>query len=155
MQTKFGPEFNKDKLKNKLKSCKKWYSAMKAMLNLSGFGWDEERKKDTAEAGVWDDYIARHSAAPGGSSRQTVRRQSARDAMVVVTQSMAYAIHTMARNTSEERMKKVWEAVLPLDLEPVMKFRAFQQLENEENASQSLALDSEYRKLFILNFLNN
>ena len=31
---------------------------MKVMLNLSGFGRDEERKKVTAEAGVWDDYIA-------------------------------------------------------------------------------------------------
>ena len=27
------------------------------MLNLSGFGWDEERKKVTAEEGVWDDYL--------------------------------------------------------------------------------------------------
>ena len=58
MQTKFGPEFSKDKLKNRLKSYKTWYSAMKAMLNLGGFGWDEERKKVTVEAGVWDDYIA-------------------------------------------------------------------------------------------------
>ena len=31
---------------------------MKAMLYLSGFGWDEERKKVTAEDGVWDNYIA-------------------------------------------------------------------------------------------------
>ena len=30
---------------------------MKAMLNLSEFGWDEERKKVTAEDGAWDDYI--------------------------------------------------------------------------------------------------
>ncbi|XXG62854.1 hypothetical protein AAC387_Pa05g1154 [Persea americana] len=231
MQTKFEPEFNKDKLKNRLKSYKKWYSAMKVMLNLSGFGWYEERKKVTAEAGVWDDYIAAHpgasmyrsrsmpdyyilceifgdsiadgrdelvanditqsppsihndaldendmnddddatpnteevgdehistnrgrSAAPGGSSRQ--RCQSAGDSMVVVVQNMADAIHIMARNTSEERMKKVWEAILPHDLELVMKLRAFQQLENEEKASQFLPLDNEYRKLFILNFLNN
>ncbi|RWR83784.1 putative nuclease HARBI1 [Cinnamomum micranthum f. kanehirae] len=206
---------------------------MKAMLNLSGFGWDEERKKVTAEAGVWDDYIVAHlgasiyrsrtmpdyyimceifgdsiadgrdelvanditqsppsihndaldghdpnddndatpnteevgdehistdrgrSAAPRGSSRQTTRRQSAGDAMVAVAQNMTDAIHIMAKNTSEERMKKVWEVILPLDLEPVMKSRAFQQLENEEKASQFLALDNEYRKLFIpTNFLN-
>ncbi|RWR86388.1 L10-interacting MYB domain-containing protein [Cinnamomum micranthum f. kanehirae] len=54
MQTKFGSDFSKDKLK----SYKKWYSVMNAMLNLSGFGWYEERKKVTAEAVVWDDYIA-------------------------------------------------------------------------------------------------
>lgn len=58
MLTVHGPEFSKDKLKNRFKSYKKWYSAMKSMLNLSGFGWDEERKKVTAEEGVWDDYIA-------------------------------------------------------------------------------------------------
>ena len=58
MQTIHGPEFSKDKLKNKFKSYKKRYSAMKCMLNLSGFGWDEERKKVTVEEGVWDDYIA-------------------------------------------------------------------------------------------------
>ena len=52
MQTKLGPQFSKDKLKNRMKSFKKWYSAMKAMLYLSGFGWDEERKKVTAEDGV-------------------------------------------------------------------------------------------------------
>ena len=52
------PEFSKDKLKNRFRSYKKWYSAMKSMLNLSGFGWDEERKKVTAKEGVCDDYIA-------------------------------------------------------------------------------------------------
>ena len=33
---------------------------MKAMLYLSGFGWDEERKKVTVveDGGVWDNYIA-------------------------------------------------------------------------------------------------
>ncbi|RWR83447.1 putative nuclease HARBI1 [Cinnamomum micranthum f. kanehirae] len=58
MLTVHGPEFSKDKLKNRFKSYEKWYSAMKSMLNLSGFGWDEERKKVTAEEGIWDDYIA-------------------------------------------------------------------------------------------------
>eukprot|EP00268_Persea_americana_P009983 TRINITY_DN1400_c2_g2_i2.p2 TRINITY_DN1400_c2_g2~~TRINITY_DN1400_c2_g2_i2.p2 ORF type:complete len:186 (+),score=27.62 TRINITY_DN1400_c2_g2_i2:396-953(+) len=115
---------------------------------------DDDATPNTEEVG--DEHISTnrgHSAAPGGSSRP--RRQSAGGSMVVVVQNMADAIHIMARNTSEERMKKVWEAILPLDLEPIMKLRAFQQLENEEKASQFLALDSEYHKLFILNFLNN
>eukprot|EP00268_Persea_americana_P009977 TRINITY_DN1400_c2_g1_i1.p2 TRINITY_DN1400_c2_g1~~TRINITY_DN1400_c2_g1_i1.p2 ORF type:complete len:124 (+),score=13.76 TRINITY_DN1400_c2_g1_i1:1748-2119(+) len=68
MLTIHGPEFSKDKMKNKFKSYKKWYSAMKSMLNLSGFGWDEKRKKVTAEEGVWDDYIAEH---PGHSMYRT------------------------------------------------------------------------------------
>ncbi|RWR90957.1 L10-interacting MYB domain-containing-like protein isoform X1 [Cinnamomum micranthum f. kanehirae] len=68
MVTVHGPDFSKDKLKNRFKSYKKWYSAMKSMLNLSGFGWDEERKKVTAEEGVWDDYIAAH---PGHSMYRT------------------------------------------------------------------------------------
>ncbi|RWR93202.1 Myb/SANT-like domain-containing protein [Cinnamomum micranthum f. kanehirae] len=182
MQTKLGPQFSKDNLKNRVKSFKKWYSAMKAMLNLSGFGWDEERKKVTAEDAVWDDYIKAHAGAsmyrsrrmpdyyimceifgdsiaddvatrneeagdehisratgrniaPEGSSHQTTKRQSTGDAMVAVVGRMADAIDTLARNTSEEQMKKVWEALLPLDLEPMVKIGAFRQLGNEEMAS--------------------
>ena len=45
MLTVHGPKSVKDKLKNMFKSYKKWYSATKSVLNLSGFGWDEERKK--------------------------------------------------------------------------------------------------------------
>ena len=97
------------------------------------------------EAGDEHSSITRGcSAAPIGSSHQTTRRQSAGDAMVAVVQSMEDAINTMTRNTFEERMKKVWEAILPLDLEPIMKLMAFRQLENEENASWFLALDNEY-----------
>ena len=68
---------------------------------------------------------------------------------------MEDAIDTLARNTSEERMKKVWEALLPLDLEPMVKIGAFRQLRNEEMASQFLAMDNDFCKLFILNFLCN
>lgn len=57
MQTKYGPKFSKDKLKNRFKSLKKWYSSMKSMLNLNGFEWDKERKKIIAEDKLWDDYI--------------------------------------------------------------------------------------------------
>ncbi|XXG43091.1 hypothetical protein AAC387_Pa01g3206 [Persea americana] len=60
MQTKYGPKFSKDKLKNRFKSLKKWYSSMKSMLNLNGFEWDKERKKIIAEDKLWDDYIAAH-----------------------------------------------------------------------------------------------
>lgn len=37
----------------------------------------------------------------------------------------------------------------------MVKLRALQQLGNEETASQFFALENDYRKLFILNFLNN
>ena len=45
MHTEHGPEFSKDKLKNRFKSYKKWYSPMKSMLNLRGFGWGWRKKK--------------------------------------------------------------------------------------------------------------
>lgn len=57
MKMLFGPDFHKDKLKNRCKTFKKWYREMKAMISLSGFSWDEEKKMVTAESGVWDDYI--------------------------------------------------------------------------------------------------
>lgn len=37
-----------------LKSC---YVAMKTLMMVSGFGWDQERRMATAETGVWEDYI--------------------------------------------------------------------------------------------------
>lgn len=55
MKKQFGNDFDKSKLKNRFKSYKKWYSGMKTLLNLSGFGWDEDKKMVTAETAVWDD----------------------------------------------------------------------------------------------------
>lgn len=44
MRKEFGHEFLKDKLKNRLKTIKKQFSILKALLNGSGFGWDDCRK---------------------------------------------------------------------------------------------------------------
>ncbi|KAF3782008.1 hypothetical protein EJ110_NYTH35401 [Nymphaea thermarum] len=44
MMKRFGPEFTKDKIKNKLKYSKPNLSVMKEMLNTSGFGYDPINK---------------------------------------------------------------------------------------------------------------
>ena len=58
MMEKFGDDYDKGKIRNRLRTLKTCYKHIKTLIGLSGFGWDEERKKVTAEAGVWDDYIA-------------------------------------------------------------------------------------------------
>lgn len=57
MKAHFGPKFKKDKLKNRRKTYRRWYNNVKQMLNLSGFGWNEETRMVTAETAVWEDYI--------------------------------------------------------------------------------------------------
>ncbi|RWR87796.1 Myb/SANT-like domain-containing protein [Cinnamomum micranthum f. kanehirae] len=50
MKSEFGESiFTKDMLKNRFKTLKKTYANMKAMLDLSGFGWDDTRKLVTTE----------------------------------------------------------------------------------------------------------
>ena len=87
---------------------------------------DDDAAAHNKEAG--DEHISTargRNMIPVGSSHQTTRRHSMRCAMVAVVGRMADAIDTMSRNTSEERMKKVWETILPLDLDLVIKLRAF------------------------------
>lgn len=45
MKVHFGTDFNKDKLKNHFKIFKNWYSAIKVLHNMSGFGWDGDEKR--------------------------------------------------------------------------------------------------------------
>lgn len=45
MKVHFGTDFNKDKLKNHFKIFKNWYPAMKVLHNMSGFGWDGDKKR--------------------------------------------------------------------------------------------------------------
>ena len=58
IKTAHGSFFSKDKLKNRFKTLKKTYGDLKAMLDLSGFGWDDTRKMVTAEPDVWKEYVA-------------------------------------------------------------------------------------------------
>ena len=51
-----GAFFSKDKLKNRFKTLKKTYGDLKAMLDLSGFGWNDTRKMVIAEPDVWKEY---------------------------------------------------------------------------------------------------
>lgn len=57
MKSQFGDTSMKDKLKNRFKTLKKTYKIMKAMLDLSGLGWDDTRKMVTAEPEVWKDCL--------------------------------------------------------------------------------------------------
>ena len=57
MKEKYGREYIKDKIRNRLRTLKHHYNHIKTLMGLSGFGWDDFTKKVTASDQVWDDYI--------------------------------------------------------------------------------------------------
>lgn len=54
---KFKFQYEKDVLKNRHKSLRNLYRAIKNLLDQRGFSWDETRKMVIADNKVWDDYI--------------------------------------------------------------------------------------------------
>ncbi|KAI3414376.1 uncharacterized protein J3R85_016374 [Psidium guajava] len=60
---KFKFQYEKDVLKNRHKSLRNLYKAIKNLLNQQGFSWDETRKTVIADNKVWDDYIKLHPDA--------------------------------------------------------------------------------------------
>lgn len=57
MIEKFGPEFTKEKIKNKLKYVKPNLTICKEILETSGFNWDPVKKCIDVDDNVWRDYI--------------------------------------------------------------------------------------------------
>lgn len=60
---KFKFHYEKDVLKNRHKSLRNTYKAIKNLLEQTGFSWDETRKMVIADNKVWDDYIKVHPDA--------------------------------------------------------------------------------------------
>lgn len=55
-----GTRLNKGNFKNRLKTWRKIYPAVKALLSQNGFGWDEKHEMVYANDQVWDAYIKVH-----------------------------------------------------------------------------------------------
>nr|XP_018453458.1 PREDICTED: uncharacterized protein At2g29880-like isoform X1 [Raphanus sativus] len=60
---KFESSFTVDVLKNRYKTLRRQYNAIKSLLGSHGFGWDDERHMVTADDNVWQDYIKAHRDA--------------------------------------------------------------------------------------------
>ncbi|XP_038682704.1 L10-interacting MYB domain-containing protein isoform X2 [Tripterygium wilfordii] len=56
-------QYEKDVLKNRYKTLRNLYRAVKKLLDQEGFIWDERRQMVTAENNVWDEYIKLHPDA--------------------------------------------------------------------------------------------
>ncbi|KAF9594730.1 hypothetical protein IFM89_034713 [Coptis chinensis] len=57
-KAKFGPNYNMEILKNHYRALKKNHSAIKTLIDQSGFGWDNDREIVYADDDqVWDDYV--------------------------------------------------------------------------------------------------
>lgn len=54
---KFRFEYEKDVLKNRHKTLRNLYKAVKNLLDQRGFSWDEVRQMVTADNNVWDEYV--------------------------------------------------------------------------------------------------
>lgn len=55
--SKFKFQYEKDVLKNRHKTLRNLYKAVKNLLDQKGFSWDETRQMITADNNVWDEYI--------------------------------------------------------------------------------------------------
>ncbi|EOA22753.1 hypothetical protein CARUB_v10003465mg [Capsella rubella] len=60
---KFESYFDVDVLKNRYKTLRRQFSAIKSLLRSDGFAWDDERQMVTADDNVWQDYIKAHRDA--------------------------------------------------------------------------------------------
>ncbi|CAH2072013.1 unnamed protein product [Thlaspi arvense] len=60
---KFESNFNVDVLKNRYKTLRRQFKAIKSLLRSDGFGWDDERQMVTADDNVWQDFIKAHRDA--------------------------------------------------------------------------------------------
>ncbi|CAN6477162.1 unnamed protein product [Victoria cruziana] len=70
MIEKFGPQFTRDKIKNKLKYAKPTMNACREILKASGFGWDPTNKCVTGDTKAWSDYIQK---CPGRSKYKNAK----------------------------------------------------------------------------------
>ncbi|KAH0978192.1 hypothetical protein GBA52_027911 [Prunus armeniaca] len=60
---KFKFPYEKDVLKNRHKTLRNLYKAVRNLLDQRGFSWDEMRQMVTADNNVWDEYIKVHPDA--------------------------------------------------------------------------------------------
>ncbi|ETI42396.1 hypothetical protein F442_12389 [Phytophthora nicotianae P10297] len=54
---RFQTKLSRQQIKSKLTALKGIYTSIKAMLDASGFGWDDERHVVLVHDSVWDDYV--------------------------------------------------------------------------------------------------
>ncbi|KAF9619073.1 hypothetical protein IFM89_005087 [Coptis chinensis] len=60
-KAKFGPNYDMEILKNHYRALKKNHSAIKTLIDQSGFGWDNDREMVYADDDqVWNDYVKAH-----------------------------------------------------------------------------------------------
>ncbi|XVF04897.1 hypothetical protein REPUB_Repub05bG0124600 [Reevesia pubescens] len=57
---KVGLELTKDHIRNRLKTWKKQYGALKQLFSHPGFKWDKTRKMIIADDSVWTNYVKAH-----------------------------------------------------------------------------------------------
>ncbi|ETN19738.1 hypothetical protein PPTG_04960 [Phytophthora nicotianae INRA-310] len=53
-------KLSRQQIKSRLTALKGIYTSIKAMLDASGFGWDDERHVVLVHDSVWDDYVKSH-----------------------------------------------------------------------------------------------
>ena len=60
---KGGLPYDRSQISSQISALKKKYTAFKNLVDLSGFGWDDERQTVTAPANVWETYINSHPSS--------------------------------------------------------------------------------------------
>ncbi|KAM7479048.1 hypothetical protein LguiA_027261 [Lonicera macranthoides] len=63
INTKFNMNLDVPQIKNRYNVLKKEFGVVRALLKVSGFGWDDTKKMVVAGDKEWDDYLAVHGDA--------------------------------------------------------------------------------------------
>ncbi|XXG77557.1 hypothetical protein AAC387_Pa08g1690 [Persea americana] len=126
MKTQYGDFFSKDKLKNRFKTLKKTYVDLKAMLDLSGFGWDDARKMVTAEPQVWKEYVAAHPKAAHYTNKAFPNWASM---AIIFGDSVADGRDGFASNDPEPIETVVEEEMQPNDMDNAYEDNAYEDID--------------------------
>ncbi|XXG77703.1 hypothetical protein AAC387_Pa08g1807 [Persea americana] len=150
MKTQYGDFFSKDKLKNRFKTLKKTYADLKAMLDLSGFGWDDARKMVTAEPQVWKEYVAAHPKAAHYKNKTFPDWASL---AIIFGDSVADGRDGFASNDPEPIETVVEEEKQPNDMNNAYEDHAFEDIDpsigtNRRQRQMSTAMTSRHVILF-------
>ncbi|KAF6173883.1 hypothetical protein GIB67_039834 [Kingdonia uniflora] len=106
---------DKEVMKNLHKKLRNIYTILKALLDQSRFGWDDEKHMVTADSYVWDEYLKKKRKLPETTLTAEDSKKGKRstgEGMIDALKSIASAVDGMInRKSDSEKKPNVIEAL--------------------------------------------